>query len=376
MAKAPTTKSKFGFLDEFNKSTAKMEGVVTTSAPPRYWHSFGNYLMNAIMAGDYQRGHAQGRITGIVGPSGAGKSFIIGNSIREAQRDGALILVIDSENALDDDYMTKIGVEVGEENGYYYRGVRTISQVTAVVSSFIKNYRKEFGTDEDAPKVFIAIDSLDMLMTDTELDHYNSGDQKGDQGQRAKQIKAMLRTFVQDIKELNVTMAVTGQVYKNQDIKNGEGVWVVNDAVKYSLSQIIMVTKLKLKEGSGMGAEVTGIRLRANGYKTRFTKPFQAIELEVPYDDGIDPFSGLLEAAVSQKLVTQGGAWYTLNSSGAKFQRKNFSEHQDQILKELSESKNPLMAVSEEEEDTTNTTRKSAVQALLENIEGKGSVED
>lgn len=358
-------KSKFGFLDDFNKSTAKMEGVVTTSLPPRYWHSFGNFLMNAIMTGEYDGGHAQGRITGIVGPSGAGKSFIIGNSIKQAQEDGALILVVDSENALDDDYMTKIGVQVGEENGYYYRGVRTISQVTAVVSSFIKGYKKEFGKDLDAPKVFIAIDSLDMLMTDTELDHYNSGDQKGDQGQRAKQIKAMLRTFVQDIKELNITMAVTGQVYKNQDVKNGEGVWVVNDAVKYSLSQIIMVTKLKLKDKST--SDVMGIRLRAHGYKTRFTKPFQTIELEVPYDDGIDPYSGLLEAAVSQKIVTQGGSWYTLNSTGEKFQSKNFDNVRETVLAELIAAKNPLMAISDEEEDKGNDTRKTRVQTLLEN---------
>lgn len=356
-------KSKFGFLDDFNKSTAKMEGVVTTSLPPRYWHSFGNFLMNAIMTGEYDGGHAQGRITGIVGPSGAGKSFIIGNSIKQAQQDGALILVVDSENALDDDYMTKIGVQVGEENGYYYRGVRTISQVTAVVSSFIKGYKKEFGKDLDAPKVFIAIDSLDMLMTDTELDHYDKGDQKGDQGQRAKQIKAMLRTFVQDIKELNITMAVTGQVYKNQDIKNGEGVWVVNDAVKYSLSQIIMVTKLKLKEGT----DVTGIRLRAHGYKTRFTKPFQTIELEVPYDDGIDPYSGLLDAAVSQKIVSQGGSWYTLNSTGEKFQSKNFANVQETVLAEMIAAKNPLMAISDDEEDKGNDSRKSRVQTLLEN---------
>lgn len=360
-------KNKFGFLDDFNKVTSKMEGVVTTSLPPRYWHGFGNFLMNAIMTGLYEGGHAQGRITGIVGPSGAGKSFIIGNSIKQAQIDGALILVIDSENALDDSYMTKIGVDVGEENGYYYRGVRTISQVTAIVSSFIKGYKKEFGKDINAPKVFIAIDSLDMLMTDTELDHYNSGDQRGDQGQRAKQIKAMLRTFVQDIKELNVTMAVTGQVYKNQDIKNGEGVWVVNDAVKYSLSQIIMVTKLKLKDGAGAGAEVTGIRMRAHGYKTRFTKPFQTIELHVPYDTGVDPHSGLLEAGVSQKLIIQGGSWYTHVSSGTKFQSKNFHTVQDEVLEELKANKNPLMSVSDEDEDTENVTRKSAVMKLLEN---------
>lgn len=350
----------FGFLDDFNKASAKMDGIVTTSKPPRYWHGFGNYLMNAIMSGDYYGGHGQGRITGIVGPSGAGKSFIIGNSVREAQQDGAIILIVDSENALDDDYMTKIGVDV--TNNYFYRGVRTISQVTQVVSSFLKGYKKEFGVSEDAPKVFIAIDSLDMLMTDTELEHYDKGDQKGDQGQRAKQIKAMLRTFVQDIKELNVTMAVTGQVYKNQDIKNGEGVWVVNDAVKYSLSQIIMVTKLKLKEGT----EVLGIRLRAHGYKTRFTKPFQTIELEVPYDEGIDPYSGLLEAGVSQKIITQAGSWYSIAATGEKFQSKNFSQYAESVLKELAESKKPLMSVSDAEEEKANDSRKTRVQTLLE----------
>jgi hypothetical protein len=201
-----------------------------------------------------------------------------------------------------------------------------------------------------------------MLMTDTELEHYDKGDQKGDQGQRAKQVKAMLRTFVQDIKELNVTMAVTGQVYKNQDIKNGEGVWVVNDAVKYSLSQIVMVTKLKLKEGT----DVTGIRLRAHGYKTRFTKPFQTIELEVPYDQGIDPYSGLLEAAVSQKLIVQGGSWYTVAATGHKFQSKNFGEIAQDVLEALAAAKNPLMAVSDAEEDKGNDTRKSRVQTLLE----------
>ncbi|MNR63308.1 hypothetical protein D3C85_1855780 [compost metagenome] len=76
-----------------------------------------------------------------------------------------------------------------------------------------------------------------------------------------------------------------------------------------------------------------------------------------------------MEAAVSQKIVTQGGSWYTLNSSGEKFQSKNFDKVQDQVLKELSENKNPLMAVSEDEEDTANTTRKNAVQTLLENAE-------
>lgn len=363
------TTKKFGFLADFKKAGEKMEGVSTTAEPPRYFHSFGNFLLNAIMTGSYDGGVAQSRVQAIAGPSGSGKSFLAANAIREAQKDGAIILVCDSENALDDEYMEKIGVDTSEDSGYYYRGVRTMSQVITIVSSFIKGYRAEFGQDREAPKVLIVIDSLDMLMTDTEFENYNkSSTIKGDQGQISKQRKSMLRMFVQDIKELNISMLVTHQVYKNQDLLNGEGTWVVNGAVKYSLSQIVLVTALKLREGSGAAAEVTGIRLRAEGYKTRFTQPYQKITLEVPYGAGMDPYSGLLEAAVSQGLVKQSGAWYTLNSTGDKFQRKSFDNVKEKILQELIETKNPLMvALGEDEEEDTNdkTNRKKSLEELI-----------
>jgi hypothetical protein len=95
--------------------------------------------------------------------------------------------------------MSKIGVNTEAED-YHYVGVNTVPQVTATVSRFLKGYKKEAGTGHDAQQVFILIDSLDMLMTETEQDHYEKGNQKGDQGQRNKQLKAMLRTFVQDIR--------------------------------------------------------------------------------------------------------------------------------------------------------------------------------
>ena len=352
------------FLKDFEKTIDKLDGVGGSSQPPRYWHTFGNYVLNRIMSGSFMRGVPQGRITGLAGPSGAGKSFVLGNLIRSAQQDGAFILMIDSENAFDDDFAHAIGIDTDDDN-YSYKSVTTIPQVIKIISTFLKGYKKEYGDDPDAPKIFIGIDSLDMLLTKTELDHYSKGDAKGDQGQRNKQLKAMLRTFVQDIKTLNVSMAVTSQVYRNQDLMNGEGTWVVSDAIRYSLSQIVLLTKLKLADDSGLVGKFKGIRMKCQGYKTRFTKPFQSVTVEVPYDEGIDPNSGLLDVGIDIGLIKQGGAWYTLLASGEKFQKKDFANgYAGELLMEAEKQTNAILGVTEklEEDMKEDETAKSRRQ--------------
>lgn len=324
------------FLSAFTKELEKMEGIGTSSAPPRYWYSTGNYVLNRIISGSFKQGIPQGRITDLAGPSGSGKSFISANLVAAAQKAGAICVVIDSENALDDAFMSKIGVNT-ESDDYIYCGVTTIPEVTRIVSSFLKGYKAEQGEDIDAPQVLILIDSLDMLMTETEVDHYDKGVTKGDQGQKNKQLKAMLRTFVQAIKNLNVAMVCTSQVYKNQDVLNGEGLWIVSDAVKYAASQIILIQKRKLKDESkgAKAGDVAGVRMICEGYKTRFTKPFQKVEIEVPYEQGMDPLSGLLEVAKKLGVVEQKGSRYAMAGSEDSWYSKDLEQYVPQILDAL-----------------------------------------
>jgi recombination protein RecA len=341
--------SSVSFLNDFNKALENMDGISTSSAPPRYWYSTGNYVLNKIISGSYLRGIPQGRITTFAGPSSSGKSFLTGNVVKAAQQSGAYVLIVDSENAVDDGFMAAIGVDVN--NNYSYVSVTTISQAQKVISSFLKNYKKEYGTDINAPQVLICIDSLSMLLTDTELENYEKGVQKGDQGQRNKQLKAMLRAFVQDIKQLNVAMVTTTQVYKNQDVLNGEGVWIIPDAVKYSASQIVLLTKLKLRDTGSK--DIEGIRMKCEGYKTRFTKPFQTVTIEVPYETGIDPYNGLLDVAKSIGVVSQAGAWYKFGDE--KFQSKNFLQYAAEVLK-MCENENQVFLESLFDEDNVDTT--------------------
>ena len=207
--------AELNFLKGFEKDLAKIDVTVGQGEPPRYWYSTGNVTLNRIISGSFFRGIPQGRVTGLVGPSGAGKSFLASNLMASAQKEGAHVLVIDTENALDENFVGAIGVDITDN--YTYVSANTIPQVTKVVSAFIKGYKAEYGEDNpDAPQVLVVIDSLDMLMTETEEDHFSKGVTKGDQGQRNKQLKAMLRTFVQTIKRLNISMVVTDAVYRTK----------------------------------------------------------------------------------------------------------------------------------------------------------------
>ena len=341
------------FLDDYDKELQKA-GIYTGEArPPRYWFSTGNYALNRIISGSFYKGIPQGRVTGLMGPSGAGKSFLIANIMRQAQQEGAFVLAIDTEHALDNDFVEAIGVDTSNDV-YHYVEANTFADLKKAVSSFIKAYKKQFGDGEDAMKLLIAIDSLDMLITDSEEKHFLDGKVVGDQGQRTKQTKSILREFVQSIKHNNISIVATGDVYKNQDPLNGEGTWIVTEGVRFSLSQIILLTKLKLK--SKDKTEIVGINMRCDGFKTRFTKPFQRVEIEVPYDTGMNPYSGLLDAAKALEVVNLSGAWYSIPDTNIKFYAKDIATHSEKVL-ELCEAKSKtFLNVEEGEEENIDTS--------------------
>jgi hypothetical protein len=226
---------------------------------------------------------------------------------------------------MDEVFLNNIGVDTSPEK-LAYTSVVTVHDVTEVTSNFLKGYEKEYGRDNpEAPSVLIIIDSLDMLLTEAEADNFERGEQKGDQGQRAKQVKHLLRTLVNKIKRLNVSVVVTHQVYP-ADIMLGEGKWAVNNALRYSASQIFLITKKKLKEGD----DIAGVHMTLEVFKSRFSKLGSKVTIEVPYDKGMNPYSGLLEMLEKEKVVSKAGAWYSYTNPNTgeeiKFQRTKLTK--------------------------------------------------
>jgi recombination protein RecA len=311
------------FLKGFEKDLEDLELDDGAAEPPTYWFSTGNYVANKTLSGSFLNGIPQGRVAAYVGPSGCGKSFLLANTMREAQKNGAFIVAIDSENALDNEFVGKIGVDTSR-SAYKYVDVDTIPDVVRVVSSFLKSYKAAYEPgDPEAPKVLVCIDSLNMLSTETEAENFEKGIAKGDQGQTNKQLKSMLKSFVRAIKHYNISIVCTAHVYKNQDVLNGEGVWIVADAIKYALSHVALLTKLKLRAGEGAKRVAVGIELKVEGYKTRFTRPYQTVKIEVPYETGMDPYNGLFDVALELGIITKKGSWYVIGD-GENFRQDDF----------------------------------------------------
>lgn len=327
------------FLDAFEKEASKHEGVSFVDEPPRYWFGFGSHAINRVMSGSYFKGIPQGRITAICGPSSAGKSFLAANLCRQAQEEGAMVLVIDTENAFTKDFTTALGVDV--KNGYKRMSLSTITQATKEVRDFLEGYRSNFGTGTDLPKVLIIVDSLDYLQTEAEAQSALKGDVQHDQGQQTRMLKSMLRTWVHEIKDMNVSIVVTKQVYRarQEQLMQGEGAWVINDAIRYACSQILLATRLKLKDESKGASKnptgaVTGIRLKAEGFKTRFCAPFSTITVEVPYTAGMSPYSGMFDIAVALGVIVKHGSWYKLKGDDQNY-RSSDIEQSPEIMEKV-----------------------------------------
>lgn len=358
------------FLEEHNKDIKKAAGISTSAPGPRFWISTGNFVMNKVISGRYRGGIGQGKLAMVAGPSSAGKSFIAGNLAFAAQNCDYGVLVVDSENALDDPFMQALGVDTENEN-YVYRGVSSIAHAITVISSFVQSYRKH---GEETPFLII-LDSLDALLTSSAEAAFEGGIGKGDQGQQAKQLKAMMAPLVHEIKDLNIAIVCTKQVYQTQDpieAKNPATAWKLTEALKYPFSQILLVTRLFLKNDD---KEYTGIRLKVFGLKTRFTKPFQLAKIEVPYDTGMDEYDGLLDVAVHMGLIVQNKAWYDYN--GKKFQAKNFHTIQEEILAELIKREDEVINLTfdEVEVDLPEDSPEAAAARIAKVLESKKSKE-
>lgn len=352
------------FLSDFKKSTNKMAGVSDIATPPEFYIDTGNYCLNKLISGDYLNGGwAQGRLAGIAGPSASGKSFLAGNAIKIAQDLGYGIFIIDSENALDETYLGNMGVDL-DNPLFLYRGVTGISQAIEVFSKFTKAFR---STNMKERFLFLT-DSLDMLMTDSEVEKYEKRNTiGGDQGQQAKQLKKMLQVMMHDIKNLPIAGLMTKQVYKNQDpVMQKQEPYIFTDALKFAFSQILQISRLFLKDDKTKNFE--GITLRAFGYKTRFAKPYQQIKIEVPYDTGMDKYSGILDAAEYLGIVEKNGGWYSYQ--GQKFQKGTFEQYANDILLAVAENDSNLnVEIEEDDYDPENKkSRKSTLEEKLKQL--------
>jgi RecA/RadA recombinase len=344
-------------VSKFRKEITKsIDGLSIGFNDPTDWISTGNYALNYLISGDFNKGVPLGKVTVFAGESGAGKSyFCSGNIIKNAQEQGIFVVLVDSENALDESWMQALGVDTSPEK-LLKLSMAMIDDVAKTIATFMSDYKAL--PDGERPKVLFVIDSLGMLLTPTDVNQFEAGEMKGDLGRKPKALTALVRNCVNMFGSYNVGMVCTNHTYASQDMFDPDDKISGGQGFIYASSIVIAMKKLKLKEDEDGNkiSDVMGIRAACKVMKTRYAKPFEGVQVKIPYETGMNPYSGLVDLAEKRGLLKKDGnrlAFTTSEGEVIKQFRKAWESNEggclDQVMQDFSK---PSAQVSTPDVDT------------------------
>jgi RecA/RadA recombinase len=347
-------------VSRFRKEITKsIEGLSIGFNDPTDWVSTGNYALNYLISGDFNKGVPLGKVTVFAGESGSGKSFICsGNLVRHAQQQGIFVVLVDSENALDESWLHALGVSTDEDK-LLKLNMAMIDDVAKTISKFMVDY-KTLPAD-DKPKVLFVIDSLGMLLTPTDVNQFDAGDMKGDMGRKPKALTALVRNCVNMFGNHNVGLVATNHTYASQDMFDPDDKISGGQGFVYASSIVVAMKKLKLKEDEDGNkiSEVRGIRSACKIMKTRYAKPFESVQVKIPYETGMSPYSGLLDLFEKSGILAKEGnrlAYTTIDGEIIKFFRKGWEANEngclDKVMAEFQQKGKASISTQEVQETT------------------------
>jgi RecA/RadA recombinase len=356
-----------------NNLTKSIKGMSAGFHDPTDWISTGNYALNYLLSGDFRKGIPLGKVSVFAGESGAGKSYIVsGNIVKHAQEQDIFVVLIDSENALDESWLQALKVDTSPEK-LLKLNMAMIDDVAKTISTFMDDYRSM--AEADRPKVLFVVDSLGMLMSPTEVNQFESGDMKGDFGRKAKALKALVTNCVNMFGSYNVGMCVTNHTYASQDMFDPDDKISGGSGFVYASSMVVAMKKLKLKVDAdgNKTSQVHGIRAACKVMKTRYAKPFEGVQVEIPYSTGMDPYSGLFDLFEGKGLLEKVGNRYKyITSAGEEildFRKRWTGDLLEKVIEDLPAKEEQLVNIAKAAEEVAAKVDSSTAEVVDENEE-------
>jgi recombination protein RecA len=278
MAKSPL--DAFAKFNDILEKRAKTHIDLKGFADINEYIPTGNYLLNAQLSGSLFGGYPNTRSIGIAGDPGSGKTFLCMNAVREMQKLGYYCIYIDTEGAIDSTDFPKFGANL-EQLKYYRMGL--ISEVKFFIYEFIKTMKENPGL-----KIAIFVDSVGLLDTNKSKTDMEAGKNAADMGLRAKELRALFKSFTLDLSNLYVPFLFTNHTYSGTDAYTGKAPGG-GGGPEFSASIILMLSKGTLRDEN---KTATGIIVRSKTRKNRLSKPIE-IEFHISFHKGMNPFVGL-----------------------------------------------------------------------------------
>lgn len=273
------------------------------------WIDTGNLALNYLCCGKFVGGGIpSGKIIEVYGPSSSCKTLFATNILKGCQKMGGYSLFLDAENSLSKDFAQKASHL--ETSKVLVLKAESLEKAFAKMTAAIKKIRSKFGPDKPIVIVYdsIAASPSEREFAETEMDEAQLEKAKDMPGERAKTCSKELRKLTPLLDMHNTTVLFINQVrmkigvmFGNPETTAGGG-----KALEYYTS-LRLRTKTekrftdKLDNVIGMGVSITNVKNKC------FRPHIHARNMQLLFDQGINPFGGLLELLVQSERITAAG---------------------------------------------------------------------
>jgi hypothetical protein len=156
-------------------------------------------------------------------------------------------------------------------------------------------------------------------------------------GRKPKALTALVRNCVNMFGDLNLGLVATNHTYASQDMFDPDDKISGGQGFIYASSIVVAMRKLKLKEDEDGNkvSEVKGIRAACKIMKTRYAKPFESVQVKIPYETGMNPYSGLTDLIEGKGMLKKEGnslLYTTADGEIIKKFRKGWERNDDGCL--------------------------------------------
>lgn len=290
------------------------------------WVSFGSAILDVAVSNRPYGGAPVGRIVEITGLEQSGKSLLASHLLAETQKKNGVAVLIDTETAVNRDFIEAIGVDTSK---LLYVSADSVEQIFDIMEKIIANVRK---ANKDK-LVTIVVDSVSAASTINEIAANYEKD--GYATDKAIIISKAMRKITNMIGRQKILLVFTNQLRQKMGVMFGDP-WTTSGgkALAFHASVRLRLKSMGQVKAKVHGKErVVGMKVSAQVIKNRMGPPLRTADFEIYFDRGIDDYGSWLKVLKDHDMLKQSGAWYTYvqESTGEelKFQSKDFHEMLD-----------------------------------------------
>ena len=294
-----------------------LEGDVDVPTNVTDWVSTGQSILDLAISNKPHCGFPVGRIVEITGLEQSGKSLLAAHALSETQKKDGIAVLIDTENSVNKEFYTGIGMDLSK---LVYAQAQTVEQIFEIIETIIEKVRTSNTKDK---LVTIVVDSVAGAYTLKEIEADYGKD--GWATDKAIIISKAMRKITNTIGREKILLIFTNQLRQKLGAMPFADQWTTSGGKALAFHSSIQIRLNKMGMIKDKKNNVIGIKTRAKLMKNRMGPPLKTADFDIYFASGIDNYGSWISVMKTHNIV-KGAAHmlYTYKGEEIKFQTATF----------------------------------------------------